>query len=101
MVHAQKQGKLPVNWSAAIVRPNRPTRLYFGSDGVMVPQVTDAEKNKRRRRSRKNVGGAAGKQSRCRPQVGADQKYKEFKIVAFYDETQDHRLVCGTQGDSP
>ena len=31
--------------------------------------------------------------------AGADQGYKEFKIVAFYDETQDHRLVSGTRGD--
>ena len=31
--------------------------------------------------------------------AGADQHYKEFKIVAFYDETQEHRLVCGTRGD--
>src|SRR5208282_1736690 len=28
-----------------------------------------------------------------------DQKYKEFKIVAYYDETQEHRLVNGTRGD--
>ena len=28
-----------------------------------------------------------------------DRKYKEFKIVAYYDETQEHRLVCGTRGD--
>ena len=31
--------------------------------------------------------------------AGADQRYKEFKIVAFYDEAQKHRLVCGTRGD--
>ena len=31
--------------------------------------------------------------------AGADQGYKEFKIVAYYDETQEHRLVCGTRGD--
>jgi len=31
--------------------------------------------------------------------AGADQKYKEFKIVAYYDETQEHRLVAGTRGD--
>ena len=31
--------------------------------------------------------------------VGTDQHYKEFKIVAIYDETQEHRLVSGTRGD--
>jgi hypothetical protein len=76
------------------------TRLYLGSDGVKVPLVTDAEKQgrrqkvkqKRRRRGRK-----------CRPlpkaRPGADQRYKEFKIVTFYDETQEHRHVSITQGD--
>src|SRR4029077_9816649 len=49
-------------------------------------------KEKRRRR---------GKRARPLParKSGADQDYKEFKIVAFYDETQDPRLVCGTRGD--
>jgi hypothetical protein len=47
---------------------------------------------KRRRRGRK-----------ARPplplKAGADQHYKEFKIVAYYDEAQEHRLVSGTRGD--
>ena len=27
------------------------------------------------------------------------KRYKEFKIVAYYDETQEHRIVAGTKGD--
>lgn len=101
VVQAQKSGKLPIDWSAADCKtPTGGTRLYFGSDGVMVPQVTDAEKRtrrekikaKRRRRGRKAKPLAAYK-------PGADQKYKEFKIIAYYDETQDHRVVSGTRGD--
>ena len=69
------------------------TRIYVGSDGVMVPMVTDAEKTarrqkvkeKRRRRGRPLAAVAA-------EEAGADQRYKEFKIVAFYDEEQEHRL---------
>jgi hypothetical protein len=101
VVQAQKSGQLPIDWSAADCKtPTGGTRLYFGSDGVMVPQVTDAEnrtrrekiKAKRRRRGRKAKPLAAFK-------PGADQKYKEFKIIAYYDETQDHRVVSGTRGD--
>jgi hypothetical protein len=62
--------------------------------------VTDVEKASRRQKI---------KEKRCQRDVkgrslpprkrGADQGYKEFKIVAYYDETQTHRLVCGTRGD--
>ncbi len=31
--------------------------------------------------------------------VGADQRYKEFKAVMFYDQEMDHRLVSVTRGD--
>ena len=51
VVRAQKSGQLPINWSAAeckIETGSPRTRIYFGSDGVMVPQVTDAEKRTRR-----------------------------------------------------
>jgi len=107
----QNAGTVPVGWSATdcqtapSTEPARagqrgPTRVYLGSDGVMVPMVTDLEKKarrdkvkqRRRRRGRRAKPLAAAK-------VGADQKYKEFKIVAYYDETQAHRLVAGTKGD--
>src|SRR2546423_2874228 len=102
---AFRDGTLPITWTAADCpsnpdRPGSPTRVYFGCDGVMVPMVTAAEKAtrrvkvkaKRRRRGR-----------RCRPlrrvKRGADQRYKEFKIVTYYDEPKHHRLVLGTKGD--
>jgi hypothetical protein len=66
----------------------------------MVPLVTAGEKQKRRQKI-KEERRRRGK--KCRPlpaaRPGADQKYKEFKIVAYYDETQAHRLVAGTKGD--
>jgi hypothetical protein len=66
----------------------------------MVPLVTDAEKQTRREKV-KQKRKKSGKKARPLPSMrqGADQHYKEFKIVAFYDETQDHRLVAGTRGD--
>jgi len=101
VVQAQKSGKLPIDWSAADCKTEtEATRIYFGSDGVMVPQVTAAEKRTRREKikaKRRRRGRTAKPLATLKP--GADQKYKEFKIIAYYDETQDHRLVSGTRGD--
>ncbi len=103
VVQAQRSEQLPVGWSAADCRVEpeaKTTRLYMGSDGVMVPLVTDAEKTSRRQKV-KQKRRKRGKKARPLPprKAGADQGYKEFKIVAFYDEAQEHRLVCGTRGD--
>ena len=103
VVQAQQSGPLPVGWSATDCRVEpkvTTTRLYVGSDGVMVPLVTDAEKTSRRQKV-KQKRQKRGKKARPLPpkKPGADQSYKEFKIVAYYDETQEHRLVCGTRGD--
>ena len=49
VVRAQQSGALAVGWSAADCQTaTGTTRLYFGSDGVMVPLVTAAEKRTRR-----------------------------------------------------
>jgi hypothetical protein len=105
VLQAQRSAALPVNWSATECRVDpkdttSPTRLYMGSDGVMVPMVTDQEKQARRE-AIKQKRRRRGKKARVLPprKRGADQRYKEFKIVAFYDETQAHRLVSGTRGD--
>jgi hypothetical protein len=101
VAQAQKSGQLPVNWAAPDCRTaSGTTRVYFGSDGVMVPLVTDAEK-KARRQKIKAQRRQRGRKARPLPaaKAGANQKYKEFKIVAYYDETQAHRLVNGTRGD--
>jgi hypothetical protein len=115
VLRLQDAGRVPVGWSATDCKTEQateqseqpgqgngqgPTRVYLGSDGVVVPLITDGEKKtrrakvkqKRRRRGQKAQALAAAK-------AGADQKYKEFKIVAYYDETQKHRLVAGTKGN--
>jgi hypothetical protein len=105
VLQAQRDGTLPITWSAADCQADpkdksSPTRVYLGSDGVMIPLVTDAEK-KTRRQKIKDKRRRRGK--KCQPlpraKTGADQRYKEFKIVAYYDETQTHRLVAGTKDD--
>jgi hypothetical protein len=58
VVQAQKAGRLPVNWSALdCPLESGVTRVYFGSDGVMVPLVTEVEK-KGRREGAANFPGA-------------------------------------------
>ena len=66
----------------------------------MVPHVTDAEKRTRRDRI-KTKRRRCGKKRRPLPRakVGADGPFKEFKIVAFYDDAATHRLVSVTRGD--
>ncbi len=101
VVQAQKAGQLPIDWSVADCKlESGTTPIYFGSDGVMVPHITDAEKQVRREKV-KAKRRRRGRKARPLPlrKTGADQKYKEFKIIAFYDEEQDHRAVSGTRGD--
>ena len=105
-------GRLDPSWGAAqcVVTPtppstsppatHGPTRIYLGCDGFTARLVTDAEKGKRREqvKQKRRSGG-----KRCRPlpraRRGADQAFKEFKLVTFYDEGGDHRLVSVTRGD--
>jgi len=107
VLHAQQAGQLTVPWTAgdcqfkdAAGRPSGQSRVYLGADGVKVPLVTDAEKVKRRtavKQKRRQRG------KKCRPlpraKRGADGRYKEFKIVTYYDQEQVHRHVVATRGD--
>ncbi len=107
VLKAHKTGQLTIPWTAADCRvpdaagqPVGPSRIYLGSDGVKVPLVTDDEKHKRRaavKHKRQQRG------RRCRPlpkaKRGADSRYKEFKIVTYYDQEQEHRHVVATRGD--
>jgi hypothetical protein len=84
--------------SDCIVPGNRQrTRIYTGVDGVMVPIITDAEKRKRRENVVRKRRAAERGGKRLRPllprKVGADQSFKEFKTITFYDETNDHRHI--------
>jgi hypothetical protein len=70
------------------------TRLYTGVDGVMVPIITDAEKKKRREKvvQKRRKAEQAGNKRRPLPprRIGADQSFKEFKTITFYDEANAH-----------
>src|SRR5262249_40610014 len=87
--------------AAPVAAPPLPaTRVYLGSDGVKVPLITDAEKQARRRQVRQQRR-RCGKKRRPLPKAkpGTDQRYKEFKLVTYYDDTQEHRHVAVTRGD--
>jgi hypothetical protein len=82
------------------------TRVYLGCDGVKVPVITDAEKAKRlakahQRRAilRKMPWSKGVRRRRLARHRGADQSFKEFKIVTFYDQSRVHRLVSVTRKD--
>jgi hypothetical protein len=96
-----QRGDLSADWAAEDCRtPSGATRVYEGCDGVKVPLITEEEKQKRRAvvRQKRRLRGR-----KCKPlpraRQGADQPYKEFRIVNFYDESQEHRYVGATSGD--
>jgi hypothetical protein len=110
LLEAQRSEQLELDFSAGGCttreRPDKQeiTRVYLGMDGVMVPVITQAEKDKRRARARerrKHLPRQVGRHRRPLPTIkaGADQHYKEFKIVTLYDQDQKHRYVRATSKD--
>jgi len=101
---ASRRGDLVPEFTAEECRsPQGTTRVYFGCDGVMAPMVTDVEKRKRRE-------GHVEKRRRLKargrtlaplppPRKGADNAYKEFKLVTFYSQDQTRRVVSLTRGN--
>ena len=103
---AAESGLLLPGWTAADCLTPTPqgqevTRVYLGSDAFTMPTVTQEEKHKRRAKI-KEKRQKRGKRARAlpRPKPGTDQRYKEAKVVIFYDQTMAHRLVSVTRGDA-
>ena len=80
-----------------VAKGSTKTRMYVGVDGVMVPVVTDSEKQKRREKvvSKRRSAARKGRSRTPLPprRRGADQSYKEFKTITFYDESNEHHHV--------
>jgi hypothetical protein len=100
----QQAAQVPMAWTAEdcpVVEEGRvvaeKTRVYTGCDGVMVPVVTQAEKQKRRAKV-KEKRRKCGKKRRALPPLrkGADQAWKEFKVAYFYSEDLQHQHVAVT-----
>src|SRR5207249_43381 len=104
---AAQAGQLSLDWQASDCpaldpegQPTQRSRIYLGSDGVMVPHITDAEKRTRRDRVKaKRRRGGRRRRALPRARSGADGPFKEFKIVTCYDDAAEHRLVSVTRGD--
>ena len=75
--------------------------LITGADGVMVPLVTQQQKDKRRatEAAHRLAQGRSSSVSVGRPKQGSDGPFHEFKLVAFYDPDKTHCHVIGTAGD--
>lgn len=75
--------------------------VISGLDGVMVPQVTEEQKAKRRatESAKRRAEGRKSTRKPGRPKSGSDGPYKEFKIVSFYDPDKSHKYAVGTSGN--
>jgi hypothetical protein len=95
------RGSLQPGWTARDCRADTgKTRVYASCDGVKVPLVTDEEKKTRRqkvREKRRRKGRKCKPLARAKP--GSDNAWKEFRLVAHYDETQSHCHVSVTRGN--
>jgi hypothetical protein len=101
---AQQAGTIATAWTAAdctVVENGRKvpekTRVYTGCDGVMVPVITQAEKDKRRAKVKEKRRKCGRKRRPLPPpRKGADRAWKEFKVAYFYDENLQHQHVAVT-----
>jgi len=98
VIAAQQSGSLPPAFTAAQCTSQT---LITGTDGVMVPMVTEQQKQKRRdTESAKRIAHGRSSTARVgRPKPGSDGPYKEFKVLTFYDPDKSHCHVVGTSGD--
>lgn len=101
VLRVQKDRQLPPGWTAADCRekPDSPSCVITGADGVKVPLITESEKQKRRANKKQGRKTSSSKRRRGRKRKGSDQAYKEFKLVAFYDPSHARHYVVGTSGD--
>lgn len=102
---AAQQGQVKPTFTAADchIRAGEPTCLISGADGFQVPRITDAEQRKRRTRAQQRRHRLRQQGHTLRPlpprPVGSDQKWKEVKLVTFYDPSGRHRDTAATLGN--
>ena len=104
---ASESDQLELDWSGTQCVALTPagqttTRMYGSGDGVLVPTTTQAEKDQRRETTKQwrkdTPRNQRGKLRRLPPvKKGSDQKYKQIYLTAFYDQSQEHRLVGVTR----
>jgi hypothetical protein len=100
VLELRRRGLLNPRWRAEDCRrrPQGPSQVLVGGDGVMVPVITAGEKAKRRV-GRRHVGRRGHKARGRVRHRGADQGWKEFKIGLFYDAAKEHSYAFATKGN--
>lgn len=94
---AQQQQTFPLPWQARGCpdAKHEGSLACIGIDGVMTRQVTDQEKQKRRRKVAGKRGARAKAGQKLKPlpprKTGADGPWKEVKIVGVYEQDHQHR----------
>ena len=98
VVAAQRSGSLGPGFTAADCTAQT---MITGTDGVMVPMVTDEQKRKRRQTeaAKRARQGRRSTARRGRPKTGSDGPYNELKVLSFYDPDKAHCHVVGTAGN--
>lgn len=102
---SEQKGELTPTFTAedCHVRADEPTCLVSGADGFQVPRITDSEQRKRRAKAKQRRGRLRRQGHTLRPlpprPVGADQKWKEAKLITFYDLSGRHRYTAATLGN--
>ena len=96
---AIRQGAYGPNWTGADCTEQT---IVSGTDGVMVPLVTEEQKRKRRatEAKKRQEEGRRSTARPGRPKCGSDGPYKEFKIFSLYDPDKSHKYAVGTSGDA-
>jgi len=108
---ARNSGEVKAVWTSADAKvedkdgAGSVTRVYAGVDGVMVPTVTQAEKEKRRknqsiRRQQRSAAGVGNAKPLPPARPGSDERFKEMKIGLFYDQEKKHRHAFVTEANS-
>jgi hypothetical protein len=106
VVEHQTHEQLEFDWTASECQTTKPdgsqgSRVYLSSDGVLVPVITQQEKQRRRQKAkvkRKKLGSDHLRRLPA-PKRGADQRFKELKLVTLYDQERNHQVVMATRGD--
>jgi len=93
------EGELQPVWNASQCQtPDGKTRVYMSSDGFMAPTITDQEKQARRKKVMEQRKKHKGKKRRLPAlKPGTDGRYKEFKLVMFYDQDLTRKQVSVTR----
>ena len=95
---AQRKGSLRPAFTAAECTDQT---VITGADGVMVPLVTEEQKQKRRQTEsvQRTEQGRSSTAPVGRPTLGSDGPYQEFKVLTFYDPDKSHCHVVATSGN--